>query len=198
MHYSLAPIAGIVSALLLTSCIAVPKQADPAEVRGRYANRDVGECASWITSFRTGVRYCASPPFTVAPEPDLMAAASTPKRRRDGPVELASLQELGEEIYGEVCVACHQADGMGLPGSFPPLGGSGEFYGDAVNMAGIVVNGLSGEIVVQGQTYNGVMPPQGATLNDYEIAAVTTYVRTHFGNDDGMVTPDDVVAARGE
>ena len=78
----------------------------------------------------------------------------------------------------------------------PPLAGSGEFYGSPQNMAKIVVHGLSGPIEVQGVAYDSVMPPQGAQLSDYDIAAVTTYVRTSFGNDDGMVTPDDVKAVR--
>jgi mono/diheme cytochrome c family protein len=63
-------------------------------------------------------------------------------------------------------------------------------------MANIIVHGLAGEIVVQGKTYNGAMPAQGALLSDYEIAAAATYVRGSWGNDDGMVLPDVVKAAR--
>jgi nitrite reductase (NO-forming) len=130
------------------------------------------------------------------PPIDLIAEAAAIVEPIPELVDLVHLNGNGERIYNQICIACHQADGMGLPGSFPPLSGAGEYYGDATNMAGIIINGLSGEITVLGQPYNGVMPPQGAVLTDYEIAAVTTYVRTHFGNDDGMVTPDDVAAAR--
>ena len=63
-------------------------------------------------------------------------------------------------------------------------------------MANIVINGLSGEIEVLGKKYNGAMPPQGGQLSDYEIAAVLTNVRTSFGNNDGMVTPDQVKSQR--
>ncbi len=189
----LAPLA----ALCATSCLTVSPKADSREVRERYPTRVTDRCHSWLYSSTTGVKYCASPPFAAEPPVDLLAAAaSKPKRIEDGPVDLASLNKVGEDVYGRVCVACHQADGKGLPGSFPPLAGSGEYYGTPENMAKIVVEGLSGEIVVQGQTFNGVMPPQGAALSDYEIAAVTTFVRTNFGNDDGMVTPDQVKSVR--
>jgi mono/diheme cytochrome c family protein len=102
----------------------------------------------------------------------------------------------GKEVYTRVCAACHQASGDGLAGVFPPLAGAGGYYGDAQNMAKIIVHGLNGEIVVKGQTYNGVMPAQGVLLSDEEIAAVATFVRTNFGNDDGPVTVADVAAVR--
>lgn len=189
----LAPLA----LMALSSCISVSAEADRAEIRERYPHRVDERCHSWLKSATTGYTYCASPAFEAVPPVDLVAvAASKPKRIEDGPVELAALQEVGEDVYGRICVACHQADGKGLPGSFPPLAGAGEYYGTPENMAGIVINGLTGEIVVLGETYNGAMPAQGALLSDYEIAAVTTYVRTSFGNDDGMVTPDQVKAAR--
>ena len=92
-------------------------------------------------------------------------------------------------------MACHQADGKGLPGSFPPLAGAGEYYGDPQNHARIIVHGLQGEIEVLGVKYNGAMPAQG-NLSDYDIAAVATYVRNAWGNDDGIVTPEDVQAVR--
>jgi len=57
------------------------------------------------------------------------------------------------------------------------------------------VHGLQGEIVVLGTTYNSAMPPQG-TLSDYDIAAVATYERHSWGNNDGIVLPADVAAVR--
>ncbi len=191
----LLPAATLVSA---TACLSVPPKADPPSVLERYPHRVRERCHSWLYSARTGNRYCASPPFKAEPGVDLLAmAASQPKGGgEDGPVDLASLQEAGKKVYDRVCVACHQPDAKGLPGSFPPLAGAGDFYGTPENMARIIVHGLSGEIEVAGQKFNGVMPPQGGTLSDYEIAAVATYVRTNFGNDDGMVTPDQVKAQR--
>lgn len=112
-----------------------------------------------------------------------------------------TLMELGEKVYlsggsgGVACSTCHQANGEGLPPSFPPLKGQGEFMGDCKTHAGYVINGLQGEIEVGGVKYNGVMPAQ-ANLSDLEIAAVITYERMSWGNDFGMCSPADVAAAR--
>lgn len=197
MRQALSLAAVAVSLVAATACISVPQRADRAEVSSRYPHRVDDRCHSWLYSATTGHAYCASPPFKATPPVDLVAAAAAkPKRVEDGPVELAALQATGKDVYDRVCVACHQADAKGLPGSFPPLAGAGGFYGDPQNMARIVTKGLSGEIEVLGSKYNGVMPPQEGALSDYEIAAVTTYVRTSFGNNDGMVTPDDVKAVK--
>lgn len=101
----------------------------------------------------------------------------------------------GADVYAKICAPCHQATGKGIPGAFPPLAGSGAFYGSPQKHAGIIINGLSGPITVQGQAFNGAMPPQGS-LSDLDIAAVATYVRNSWGNADGIVTPADVAAAR--
>lgn len=161
---------------------------DPIEISERYSNRVKGPCATWLRSHKSGYLYCANPPFTVDADMPVEAAPAPAAAAAGG-------SDAGKDIYNRVCVACHQADGKGLPGTFPPLAGSGDYYGDAQNMARIIVHGLQGEIVVQGQTYSGVMPPQGG-LSDEDIAAVATYVRTSFGNDDGPVTAADVAAVR--
>jgi mono/diheme cytochrome c family protein len=83
-----------------------------------------------------------------------------------------------------------------MAGQFPPLAGSGDYYGDAQNHAKIIVHGLQGLIVVQGQEYNGVMAEHGSKLTDYDIAAVATYERNSWGNADGIVVPADVAAVR--
>ncbi len=150
-------------------------------------------CPSWLVSHVSGQRYCASPALAVKVAPST-PPASGPKYD-ESKTDQASLVAAGKEVYGAVCQACHQADGKGLSGQFPPLAGSGEFYGDAQNMARIIVHGLQGEIVVQGVTYNSAMPGQGA-LSDYEIAAAATYVRSSWGNADGIVLPSDVKAVR--
>jgi mono/diheme cytochrome c family protein len=177
--------------LLLSACLVRSYEHDSDQINARYALEYRGECSSWLKSPRTGFKYCASPPFHVdAPMP-----AQLPRPVVDGPIDQASLMANGEKVYGQVCGACHQANGQGTPGTFPPLAGSGAFYGDAQKHAGIIIKGLSGEINVQGVTYNGVMPPQGA-LSDYDIASVATFERSSWGNNDGLVLPADVKAAR--
>lgn len=114
---------------------------------------------------------------------------------------LAWLMSTGENVYltggsgGVACVTCHQAEGQGVPGAFPPLAGSGEAMGDCAKHAGFVINGVQGELVVQGVTYNGVMPAQ-ANLSDHEIAAVITYERKSWGNTLSHCMPSDVAAVR--
>lgn len=165
---------------------------DPGVMMERWALNYAGECSSWLYSHSSGERYCASPPFTVQVQlPQAPAGPAFDETK----VDQASLMEAGAKVYGNVCAACHQADGKGLPGQFPPLAGSGSFYGDAKNMAKIAVHGLKGEIVVQGVTWNQQMPAQGH-LSDYELAAAMTYARNSWGNADGIVLPADVAAVR--
>jgi mono/diheme cytochrome c family protein len=64
----------------------------------------------------------------------------------------------GKAVYDVACLACHQADGKGLPGAFPPLAGSDYLLGDKNRAVGVVVRGLQGEVVVNGIKYNSVMP----------------------------------------
>ena len=64
----------------------------------------------------------------------------------------------GKTVYEITCLACHQADGKGLPGAFPPLAGSDYLLGVKDRAVGVVVRGLEGEVVVNGVKYNSVMP----------------------------------------
>lgn len=99
----------------------------------------------------------------------------------------------GETLYKQNCVACHQANGEGLGTTYPPLAKS-DFLANKENVIEQVIKGKSGEIVVNGKTYNSSMPPQA--LNDDEIAAVLTYVYSSFENTGGPVTAAEVKAVR--
>jgi nitrite reductase (NO-forming) len=103
----------------------------------------------------------------------------------------------GEATYARVCSACHQPDGRGLTGAFPPVAQS-DYLKTATKAQIIdhVLRGAQGPMTVNGTTYNGVMPPM-AFLTDDEIANVLTYVRTSWGNGLDAVTTDDVAKARG-
>lgn len=102
----------------------------------------------------------------------------------------------GARIYTSNCAACHQPEGQGLPGSFPPLAGSDYLLDNPLGAVNAVVHGLSGEIVVNGKTYNGVMP--AVRLSDAEVAAVVTYVLNSWGNDGPEITPMDVTKVRSQ
>jgi mono/diheme cytochrome c family protein len=83
--------------------------------------------------------------------------------------------------YQMVCTTCHQAEGQGVAGAFPPLAGSSWMTADPETPIRIVLLGLSGEIDVNGKKYNAVMPPPPG-LTDEQVAEAVTYARTNFGN----------------
>jgi nitrite reductase (NO-forming) len=100
----------------------------------------------------------------------------------------------GKVAYEKVCQACHQADGKGIAATFPPIANSDYLDADINRAIDGVVNGLSGEITVNGEKYNSVMPP--AALTDEEIADVFTYILNNFGNKGGQVETSQVKALR--
>ncbi|MCB1041474.1 MAG: c-type cytochrome [Acidobacteria bacterium] len=103
--------------------------------------------------------------------------------------------EAGKSIYMATCSPCHQPNGMGLKGAFPPLAHSDFLKSDKEKGVGIVLKGLTGEVTVNGEKYNSVMPSQHH-LSDAEIANVLTYVLNTWGNDFGHVTAAEVSKAR--
>ena len=121
------------------------------------------------------------------------------------PDEVASLapteEELvlnsGKKLYDN-CKGCHQPNGGGTPGSFPPLVGSEWVLGNPQKVAAIVMNGLGGPITVVGKSFNNQMTPVGATWTDEQIAAVLTYIRNEWGNGGGRVLPEEIGKARGK
>ncbi|MBI9060967.1 MAG: cytochrome c [Marinilabiliaceae bacterium] len=101
----------------------------------------------------------------------------------------------GEIMYKRHCLACHQRDASGIPGMYPPLANNKVISGDKVELIGIVLNGMSGEIEVNGEVYNGIMASY-RNLPDKEIADVLNYLRSGFGNSADSVTPEDVKGLR--
>lgn len=99
----------------------------------------------------------------------------------------------GSDIYKQTCITCHQANGEGIPNTFPPLAHS-DFLKDKEKTIEQVIKGHSGEIIVNGKTYNNTMPPQ--QLSDDEIASVLTFVYSNFGNVATVISPDDVKLMR--
>ena len=84
----------------------------------------------------------------------------------------------GAEVYSAVCSSCHQPGGVGLAGDYPPLIDNPN-VADAEYVESVIRNGRTGEIVVNGETYDGVMPAQ-STLSDDDIVAVIAYVQSGF------------------
>ena len=112
----------------------------------------------------------------------LSAAADDPAKTWD----LAELRARGEKVYAANCVACHQANGMGIPNAFPALAGSKMVNGPKGEQIAMVLNGKQGT----------AMQAFGKTLSDVEIAAVITYTRNAWSNKSGEIQPADVKSAR--
>ncbi len=112
--------------------------------------------------------------------------------------------ELGKKLYNTpgACVTCHQPNGMGLPGAFPPLAKSEWVTGSDERLVRILLHGLVGPIKVSGVDYNSAMPAfgkvpgSGFNWSDDKIAAVATYIRQEWGNQAAPVTTEKVAAIR--
>ena len=117
--------------------------------------------------------------------PDFNPNAGAPK-----PIEI-SLFDRGAKVYRKQCAQCHQADGNGVLGVYPPLVASNWVTGHPQVVSRILINGLNGPIVVKGSNYNGNMPAFGSSglaLSDKDIAGVITYIRQEWGNSASDVT----------
>jgi mono/diheme cytochrome c family protein len=97
----------------------------------------------------------------------------------------------GQEIYQDFCVQCHLANGTGVSGVFPPLKASDYLFENIEKSIAGVKYGLRGEIVVNDETYDGVMTAQG--LDNEEIADVMNYILNNWGNRyENQITPMQV------
>ena len=107
--------------------------------------------------------------------------------------------EKGKKIFSANCATCHQANGLGVAGQYPPLAGSEIVLGGARRPAMIVLKGLQGPLTVKGAHYgSAVMQPWEKTLTDQKIAEVLTYIRQEWGNTAGPVSPENIAALRKE
>ena len=103
-------------------------------------------------------------------------------------------QQFGERTYQQVCAACHQSDGAGIAGVFPPLAASDWLTDNKDAAIAAIIKGLSGPITVNGVEYNGVMPAMA--LSDEEVANVLSYVYASWGNSGEQVSAEDVARVR--
>ncbi|MCB1127186.1 MAG: cytochrome c [Verrucomicrobiae bacterium] len=113
--------------------------------------------------------------------------------------EADALIAKGRQVFTTFCAACHQPNGQGLVGQFPPLVDSDWVIGGGPNrIIRIVLDGLQGPITVKGQQYNNVMLPWRQQLDDESIAAVVTYIRSNkdWGHSASAVTPAQVKTIR--
>ncbi len=102
--------------------------------------------------------------------------------------------KLGKEVYTTNCMACHQENGQGVDRAFPPLAKSDFLNANKIRAIKTITDGLQGEIVVNGQPYDGVM--LAWDLSNEDIANVMTYIYNSWANSGEDVTPDEVKATR--
>ena len=86
----------------------------------------------------------------------------------------------GAEIYQDFCAQCHLDSGVGVPGAFPTLNKSDFLFENITRSIAAIKYGLKGAIVVNGESYNGLMANQG--LDDEEIADVMNYILNSWDN----------------
>jgi nitrite reductase (NO-forming) len=133
---------------------------------------------------REGIYLPEGPGIQNMPTTDEIVASEVPAKSFD------EQMEFGKQTYMQTCFACHQAEGQGIPNAFPPLAKSDYLNADVNRAIGAVVNGLTGEITVNGEKYNSVMTRQ--MLSSEEIANVLTYVYNSWGNSGKVVTKEMV------
>ncbi|WP_430467787.1 c-type cytochrome [Winogradskyella ouciana] len=105
--------------------------------------------------------------------------------------KLTSSMERGKSVYNDMCITCHMANGKGVPKAFPPLANADFLKDNQEESIRGIKNGMSGEMVVNGVTYNSAMAPLG--LSNEEVADVMNYINNSWGNDYGeFITAEDV------
>lgn len=127
-------------------------------------------------------------------EPAVPADAPAAGGQAEAPA--GAQQAAGGQAEYAVCATCHQQNGQGIAGTYPPLTGSEYVTGDPQRQIAIILHGLQGPITVEGQQYNSLMPGWGAQLSDEQIAAIATYERSSWGNSASAVTADQVAKVR--
>lgn len=102
--------------------------------------------------------------------------------------------ERGKEVYVSYCITCHMEDGKGLEGVYPPLSKADYLMADKKRSIQQVLYGATGEMKVNGKTYNTDM--SGFDLSDEEASDVLNYIRNSWGNKGAAITPAEVKTAR--
>lgn len=143
--------------------------------KGTLSNADIAAVLSYVRS-----AWGNDAPIVTT---DQVAAANAPSGMS------------GAQIFAAKCATCHQARGQGTV-KIPPLAGNPVVTAsDPAQMIGIIVNGRSGPLTVNGTAYNGKMPTWSGQLSNADIAAVATYVRSAWGNNAAGISEEQVAAA---
>lgn len=112
--------------------------------------------------------------------------STRPEMTREEAVKFEQYMVAGETLYLQYCSNCHQAMGTGLANLYPPLKESDYMENNFEEVICLIRNGKTGEIVVNGTTYNQVMPAL-PMLTDLEVAEIATYIYNSWGKNRGLI-----------
>lgn len=112
------------------------------------------------------------------------------------PVAEDTFMTRGKTVYDELCLACHQEDGSGVPMMFPPITQSEIIQGDKDKLITVILDGMSGKVEIKGEEYNSDMPPQRDNLNDQQLTDLVNFLRNSFDNKADEISIDEVTAVR--
>ncbi|UHQ20071.1 copper-containing nitrite reductase [Lysobacter sp. KIS68-7] len=127
--------------------------------------------------------------------PSLAAVEKASEASTTGALTVDDQVKAGQALFAGTCSTCHQPDGAGMPGVFPPLAKSDYIAGDPKRVPNAILHGVTGKVTVNGKEYNSVMPPM-SQLTDDEVANIATYVLNSWGNPGGKVTKEEAAAIR--
>ena len=128
-------------------------------------------------------------------QPNLQAVTEAATAHASGTLTQEDQVKAGQALFAGTCSTCHQANGEGLAGVFPPLAKSSVLKDNPKRIVQIMLHGLNGPITVNGKDYNSTMPPM-SQLTDDEVANIGTYVLNSWGNPGGRITKEEVAEVR--
>jgi nitrite reductase (NO-forming) len=128
-------------------------------------------------------------------QPNLAAVATAAAAQAAGTQTTEEQSKAGQALFAGTCSTCHQANGEGMEGVFPPLAKSSMIKDNPKRIVDIILHGLNGPITVNGKDYNSTMPPM-TQLTDDEVANIATYVLNSWGNPGGRITKEEAAERR--
>jgi nitrite reductase (NO-forming) len=128
-------------------------------------------------------------------QPSLAAVETASKAASTGELTVEDQVKAGQALFAGTCSTCHQPEGQGMEGVFPPLAKSDYIAADPKRVPNAILHGLVGKVTVNGKDYNSNMPPMNQ-LTDDEVANIATYVLNSWGNPGGRVTKEEAAAIR--
>jgi nitrite reductase (NO-forming) len=127
--------------------------------------------------------------------PNMKAVATAAASAKTGDLSTEEQINAGKALFAGTCSTCHQPEGQGMEGVFPPLAKSDYIAGDPKRVPTAILHGLVGKVTVNGKEYDSNMPPMNQ-LTDDEVANISTYVLNSWGNPGGRVTKEEAAQIR--